>query len=223
MTQAISIWRSRRALFLSMSVLTLTLLVVLAGCNLFGGDSTAPTPSNSVALAQLSWCDKPLINFLDNSTTDQAALTNWDEVKGQLGFTTYLPATLPKGSCLVLAGGSIHDPIFGGQLKITYDLPNGEPISFSEAPKRAGLAGNFTCIPGASVAGTPTATATPATPTPGSDISVCSGAIADTSISIASRQSQSDLQNMFKSLQANVAWVPANTNQVLATPSPTGS
>lgn len=221
MTQACSLWRSRRAPLLSIPFLALALLVALAGCDLFGGGSTPTPTTNNVALAQLSWCDKPLIDFQDNSTTNQATLTNWDDVKGQLGFTTYLPANLPRGSCLVLAGGSIHDPIFGGQFKITYDLPNGVPISFSEAPKRAEVLNKLTCSQGTSDFGTPVAT--PATQTPGGDISICLGAIADTSVSIASRQSQSDIQNTFKALQANVPWVPASTTQLLATPSPTGS
>src|SRR5579872_1034663 len=220
MTQASSKGRSRRAPLLSLSVLALALLVALAGCDLFGGGSNSGGTSNGVSLNQLPWCDKPLVNFQDNSTTNQATLTKWDDVKGQLGFTTYLPATLPKGSCLVLAGGSIHDPIFGGQFKITYDLPNGVPISFSEAPKRDGISSKLTCAQGTSDFGTPTATPasqTPATQTPGSDTSICLGAIANTSIAIASRQSQSDVQSVFNSLKANVDWVPANTNKLLAT------
>ncbi|HLZ21878.1 MAG TPA: hypothetical protein VKQ30_07140 [Ktedonobacterales bacterium] len=216
MTQASSIQRSRRTALVSLSALVLVLLVALAGCDLFGGGSSSGNNTNNVALSQLAWCDKPLINFQDNSTTNQATLTKWDDVKGQLGFTTYLPTTLPKSSCLVLAGGSIHDPIFGGQFKITYDLPNGVPISFSEAPKRSGVSDKLTCVQGTS--GSATQTATPATQTPGSDTSICLGVIANTSIAIASRQSQSDLQNVFKSLQADVDWVPANTT---TTPSPT--
>lgn len=222
MTQASSIRRSRRAPLLSFSVLALALLVALAGCDLFGGGSSSSPTSNAVALNQLPWCDKPLIDFQDNSTTNQATLTEWADVKGQLGFTTYLPANLPKGSCLVLAGGSIHDPIFGGQFKITYDLPNGAPISFSEAPKRSGILSKLTCSQGTSDFGTPAATpATQTTQTPSSNTSICLGAIADTSISIASLQAQSDVQSLFKSLQANVDWVPANTDKLLATPSPT--
>lgn len=220
MTDTYHLSRSRRAPLLSISALTLALLVALAGCNLFGGGSSSVSHSNDVSLDQLSWCDRPLINFQDNSTTSQASLSNWDDVKVQLGFTTYLPSTLPKGSCLVLAGGSIHDPIFGGQFKITYDLPNTTPISFSEAPKRPGIPDKLTCIQGTTDLGTPVAT--PSGQSTSDATVICLGAIANTSITIASRQSQSDVQSLFKSLQADVSWVPANTNKLLATPTPTG-
>lgn len=220
MTHAYSTRCSRRAPLIAGSAFALALLVVLTGCSLFGGDST-PVTTSDVGLNQLSWCDRPLVNFQDNSTTSQATLTNWDDVKGQLGFTTYLPSTLPKGACLVLAGGSIHDPIFGGQFKITYDLPNGVPISFSEAPKRPNIPDKLTCIQGATDAGTPVST--PASPSLADSTAICLGVIANTSITIASRQAQSDVQTLFKSLQANVDWVPANTNRLMVTPSPTGS
>lgn len=223
--------RSRGAALFSVCMLALALLVVLAGCDLFGGGATTAQAPSDVALNQLPWCDKPLVDFQDNSTTSQATLTNWNDVKDQLGFSTYLPKTLPKGSCLVLAGGSIHDPIFGGLFRITYDLPNSVPISFSEGPKRPGISGAFSCTQNTSDVSTPIATpATPVattatlpTPTPGVNAAICSGAIANTSISIASLQTQIDLQTTFKSLQPDVDWVPTNTTQLLATPSPTGT
>lgn len=220
MTHAYPTRCSRRAPLAFLGALALALLVALSGCSLFGGDSSSNN-SNGVSLNQLPWCDRPLINFQDNSTTTQATLTSWDDVKGQLGFTTYLPTTLPKGSCLVLAGGSIHDPIFGGQFKITYDLPNGVPISFSEAPKRPNIPEKLTCIQGSTDLGTPVST--PASPSSADTTTICLGVIANTSVTIASRQSQNDVQALFQSLKANVDWVPANTNRLIATPSPTGS
>lgn len=193
-------WRGAAAL-----ALLVVAVVGLAGCDLFGGGSTSASASNDVALAQLAWCDAPLISFQDNGTTARNTLTNWTDVKGQLGFTPYLPPTLPKGSCLVLAGGTIHDPIYGGHLSITYDVPSTGPISFSEAPKRANLGDKLQCTASAQDAKT----------------TICLGTIADTSITVASRQSAADLQALFKTLKADVAWVPSNTDKLLATPTAT--
>lgn len=178
-------------------------LAVLAGCSPFGGGgSTSASASNDVALAQLSWCAAPLISFQDNGTTAHTTLTSWNDVKGQLGFTIYLPATLPKGSCLVLAGGTIHDPIYGGHVSITYDVPTTGPISFSEAPKRANLGDALQCTPSSQDAKT----------------TICLGTLANTSITIASRQSTADLQALFKTLKPDVSWEPTNTDKQLATP-----
>ena len=134
--------------------------VALVLIRALGSSGGATTDSGQVALAKLLWCDQPTIQFQDNSTTNQTTLTQWDQVKDQLNFTPYLPPTLPKGSCLALAGGAIHDPIFGGRMSITYELPDGTPVSFSEAPKRGNLGDTLQCQPAAPTGGaTPAATA----------------------------------------------------------------
>src|SRR5205085_8058840 len=51
-------------------------------------------------------------------------ITDWAQVEPNLGFTVYLPATLPQHSCLVSALATIHDPIFGGSFTIGYLLPD---------------------------------------------------------------------------------------------------
>lgn len=182
-------------------------LAGLAGCSLFGDGGASANSDSGVGLAKLPWCDKPLITFQDNGTTAHTTLTNWDDVKSQLGFTPYLPPTLPKGSCLVLAGGTIHDPIYGGHLSITYDVPTTGPISFSEAPKRANLGDKLQCTSSAQDAKT----------------TICLGTIADTSITVASRQTSKDLQTLFRSLKPNVSWVPSNTDKLLVTPTATAT
>jgi hypothetical protein len=176
-----------------------TLALVLSACD--SSSTTGAPVSTRPALAQVPWCDKPSIQFQDDSTAQQTVLTDWSQVKGQLNFTPYLPPTLPAGSCLVLAGGTIHDPIYGARLSITYDLPDSVPVSFSEAPKRANLSETLQCQ----------ASTTDAT------TSICIGAIANTTVTIAARQVQSDVQTLFKSLQPNVEWVPTTTA------TPTGS
>lgn len=198
------------------AILLPMMLMLLAACNPFSSGTGIGGNENTIALAKTPWCDKPLINFQDDSTTSQATITKWEQVHDQLGFTPYLPATLPKGSCLALAGGSIHDPIYGGHFSITYIVPQTGPISFSEAPKRANLGDTTQCSQDAPQ-GTPTAQqATPAT----APSTVCIGAIAKTSITIAARQPTSDVQKIFSTLQADVPWVPANTDTLLATATP---
>lgn len=199
------------------TLLACALTLALAACGPFGGGAKKPTASTDASLAQLSWCDQPLIEFQDNSSTSQTVITAWDQVQPQLGFTTYLPTTLPKGSCLVLAGGVIHDPIYGGHLSITYDLPGDQgPISFSEAPKRPNLDTSLQCSQNTPGTATATATATVASTT-----TICLGVIGNTSVTIASRESQSQVQALFNSLKANVDWVPAASSQSLATPTST--
>ena len=209
--------------------LALLLTLALAGCD--GGGSTT-SHSIAVALSQLTWCDRPIIEFQDNGTTAQTTTSKWDKVHDQLGFTVYLPPSLPKGSCLVLAGGTIHDPIYGGHMSITYELPTSGPVSFSEAPKRSNLTGKVQCTQStsstsstSSTASTSTATtaSSTSTATTASSTTVCLGTISGTSITIASRQSQADVQALFASLKADVNWVPTDTTELLATATPTGS
>jgi hypothetical protein len=97
----------------------------------------------------------------------------------------------------------VHDPIYGGRMSITYELPGSVPVSFSEAPKRANLGDALQCQASATDANT----------------SICIGAIANTTITIAARESQGDVQTLFHALQANVDWVPT----VSATPATTAT
>jgi hypothetical protein len=182
----------------------LLLTLALSGCGPFGGDGA--TASGGKSLASLSWCDRPLITFQDDSTTAQKLLSNWDDVKDQLGFTPYLPESMPEGTCLALAGGSIHNPIYGGQFSITYVLPKVGPVSFSEAPLRPGLNSKTQCIQSAQDKNT----------------TICVGAVANTSITIASRQPAADIEAMFGSLKPDVTWTPGGSSST-ATPSATNT
>ncbi len=183
----------------------LLLTLALSGCALFGGGGDGVTASGTKSLASLSWCDRPLITFQDDSTTAQKLLSNWDDVKDQLGFTPYLPESMPEGTCLALAGGSIHNPIYGGQFSITYVLPKIGPVSFSEAPLHQGMSNKTQCIQSAQ----------------DSKTMICVGAISNTSITIASRQTEADIQAMFGTLKSNVAWVPAGTSSGSSSSTPT--
>jgi hypothetical protein len=191
-------WRSGR--LAGHLLMPLLLVALLSGCSLFGGGSGISSGSPP-GLTELPWCDQPSIAFIDNAASPPTTITSWDQVKGQLGFTPYLPASLPKDSCLVLARGTVHDPILGGSLSITWSLPASGPLSFAEAPKRADLGGKPQC----------TADSTDKQAT------LCLGTIGNTSITIAARQPQADLQSLFNSLKSDVNWVPVNTKPATAT------
>lgn len=183
----------------------LLLAAALAGCRL-GGSGTQKTSTAKPDLTTLPWCDQPYLNFVDDSTQAQTPI-DWSQASDQLGFTLYLPASLPKGSCLVLAGGSIHDPIYGAHVSLTWDLaPDLSPLSFSEAPRR-GAASRPQCEASSQDA----------------KVSVCLGSIKDTSITIVSKQSPAQLEAVFNALQPNVEWMPSDTQNLLATPSATAA
>lgn len=139
-------------------------------------------------------------------------MSNWSVVKASLGFTLYLPTTLPGGSCLVSAQATIHDPIFGGSFTIGYLLPDHTSLSISEAPLTSQNT-SFQCNP-TSIVITPTAT-TGSKGTPGAGATatppgqLCSGAKETTNIVLSGPGSERSLQQIFNNLQPNVNWIPA--------------
>lgn len=173
-------------------VAALALATTLAGCS-FGATGSS-NGSTDQALSAAPWCAQPQVSFVDNASSSQQSITQWSQVKSQLGFTPYLPPTLPKGTCLDLVGGAIHDPIFGGHLSITWVLPNGGPLSFSEAPKRGNTATAPQCAQSAQ--------ATEAT-------TICIGVAGDTSVTIASHLPKSQITAYFSQLQPATDWAPA--------------
>jgi len=211
--------RRRSQLVAAVGAAAMALLALaLAVCS--GPTPTANNP-NSLTLAQIPWCDQPSIAFQDDGKLSHPLLSDWSVVQGQLGFTPYLPTTLPKGACLALVGGTIHDPVLVGHFRITYAVPSSGPLSFSEAPKQASVpsteSGKVQCSSVASSGTPPAAAGTPgATPVP--PLSICVGTIGNTNISVASAESSSDLQQLFNSLQPNVNWVPQGTGTPTATP-----
>lgn len=225
-------------------ILTLLVLcLLLTACSVFGGgnttNTTGPTatvPPAPIVLIQLHWCAKALISFRDEgastsptgtaTTTAQATvtpgaatptpqiLTDWAQVEPNLGFSVYLPTTLPARTCLVSAFGTLHDPILGGSFTIGYLLPNHSSISLSEAPLRS-QSPTFQCnlsssatSQGGSTPTVGTAVATPSlTPLP---LQVCSGVRDTTNIILNARGSVDTLQTFFNALQPHVSWVPSS-------------
>jgi len=217
------------------------MLVSCSNVSLGGSGSsptTKPTPSRLV-LSKLHWCNKPFIIFRDehapvtltpgggtSTVTAKATtgstpaaipspttLTEWSQIKPNLGFTVFLPAALPAATCLVSASGTLNDPIFGGNFIIGYLLPDTSPLSLSEAPVRTnsrefqctaskGEASQVSQIPHTTNSPTPTAGPTKV------PVLLCTGVKDSTSIVFSRPGSEQSLKQFFDALQPNVTWVP---------------
>src|SRR6266516_2540165 len=204
-------------------LLASAVLTSCSGLNLGGspspsptGKAATPTPTTT-ALARLHWCDKPLMVFRDLAASgtpgvkagNPTTITDWSVVEPRLGFTDYLPATLPTGSCLVSASGTVRDPILGSNFVIGYILPDHSPITLSQAPQRSQSAA-FQCSPASDTGGTPPKTGTPKTaPVAADPTQFCSGVRGSTNIVFSSRGKTDTLQQFFKALQPDVDWIPA--------------
>jgi len=142
-------------------------------------------------------------------------ITDWSEVEAGLGFTVYLPATLPGGTCLVNAQATIHDPIIGGSFTIGYLLPDHSALSLSEAPLISQNTA-FQCntsngttpqVNNTPKAGTPTVSPRSTQEVP---FLLCSGAKGMTNVVMSARGSSDRLQQIFQNLQPNISWIPAS-------------
>lgn len=136
-------------------------------------------------------------------------ITDWSQVEPNLGFSVFLPKTLPAKTCLVSASGTVHDPTFGGNIIIGYLLPDGSPLSFSEAPLRSNSR-DFQCTSSPKDT-TPQNPVTPGvTPSPTqAPILICTGAKDNTNVVFSLRGNEASLKQFFDALQPGVKWVPA--------------
>ena len=203
-------------------VVLLTSVLIVSCSDLNFGSNTvatpeakpAPTPA-TINLSKVSWCGQPVMVFRDlaDSGTPGVAsgsattLTAWTQVKPILGFTVYLPTTLPHGSCLVSASGTVHDPILGGNFVIGYVLPDHSSLTLSQAPQRSQNA-TFQCS-STSTNGTKITLPTPVA-TPQGPLQICSGSHGSTNIVFSARGDTHALQQFFNALQPDVNWIPAS-------------
>ncbi len=206
-------------------------LVQLQWCKkpfmVFRDEGAAPKPTTPTTPATVTATSTPGATATATSgsaptaTTGAVAgtpttLTDWSQVVTNLGFTVYLPGTLPRNTCLVSAQAIIHDPTFGGSFLIGYLLPDHTSITFSEAPVTSQNT-SFACYISNSTSGTPSQKhGTPSAGTPQATASptqlplqVCSGAKASTNVVLSARRSIEYLQHVFTTLQTNVTWIPA--------------
>ena len=147
------------------------------------------------------------------AASSPTTLTEWSQIKPNLGFTVFLPATLPSQTCLVSASGTLNDPIFGGNFIIGYLLSDNSPLSLSEAPMRTNSR-VFQCTSskgGASqTAQTPRTTSSPTAGPTQAPVLLCTGVKDNTSIVFSRSGSEQSLKQFFDALQPNVTWVPGS-------------
>src|SRR5579872_1194467 len=135
--------------------------------------ATATTGGSPTATATVTASSSPTATTGPGTPT---TITDWNVVKADLGFSVFLPVTLPRATCLVSAQATVHDPTFGGSFLIGYLLPDHTSITISEAPLTSQSAA-FQCnvsnnsstqknSPSAQSTGTPPAASPTATPVP---------------------------------------------------------
>jgi hypothetical protein len=229
--------RRQRWLYLFAYLLISSVLLISCSWLNFSGDvRVTPTPTPSEAtLARLHWCGKPLMIFRDEgapvmvtavtstptatvgtatTASTPTTITDWTQVEPYLGFTVYLPPTLPLASCLTSASGTIHDPILGGSFTIGYLLPDHSSVSLSEAPLRSENT-SFQCILSPIATSSPSGSTKEGSPTttPGigeASMQVCTGAHDMTRIVFSARGTTQALERFFASLQPDVKWIPSS-------------
>jgi hypothetical protein len=175
------------------------------------GTATPATATPATVTPATATPGTPVASTPTATPSGPTTVTDWSQVEPNLGFTVYLPETLPTNTCLVSASGTFHDPIFGGSFDIGYLLPNHSSVTLAEAPQRANSL-SFQCSPSGKPApqvpqaGTPTP-AVSATATP---LLLCTGIRGGTNIVFSAQGAQATLQQFFNNLQPNVNWVPAS-------------
>lgn len=217
--------RKHAGLYLAAGLMLVSML--FSACSSpFGGNAKTTPTSSTRALSKIGWCSKPLMVFRDeNAITPTATstsgtpaagpgtpstITDWSVVQANLGFSTYLPKTLPNGTCLVSAAATIHDQILGGSFTIGYLFPDHTSLSLSEAPLLKSQSNvTFQCNPTGLTTPTTSGKGTPAATSTATPSQLCIGAKGNTSITIAGPGTVDHLQQVFNDLQANVEWIPA--------------
>lgn len=188
--------------------------------------------TSAVALSHLQWCDhKRDQTFRDDASASlpytptpatqlgpangtPAALTNWSIVKANLGFSVFLPLTLPAHTCLLSAASVIRHPVIGSNLVLTYMLANHETLTISQAPVLHVQNEPFQCSSTTGNTQKTTENSAATKPASGSTaqsdpVLICSGIRSTTNVVFSAHGTSASLLKLFMSLQPNVNWMPA--------------
>jgi len=213
------------------SLAVLLISVLLVSCSgLFSGNTPGVGSSaQSVALSELHWCNnKPDEAFMDDTTLTAPEATNspssastpgrangssvaisWKVFKANLGFTIFLPATLPESSCLLKPFGWVHNASSHNSFIITYVLPDRSSLTIAQT-LQTGPNTPFQCFvspdPSNTKGGTPTAV--PATKL--APMQLCSGIRDKTNITFSARWTPNQMRQFFNGLQPGIDWLPAS-------------
>jgi hypothetical protein len=199
------------------SLAVLLISGLLVGCSGFGGNT--PVTEQSVPLSGLPWCNnKPDETFMNDAPQSSSASTgpatgtpvaiSWGALKANLGFTLFLPATLPNSSCLLKPFGWVHNASSHNSFIITYLLPDRNSLTIAQT-LQTGPNMPFQCFvspdPSALKGGTPLAVPS----TKRVPIQLCSGVRDKTNITFSARWTPKQMQQFFNDLQPDVDWMPA--------------
>jgi hypothetical protein len=228
----ISLWAKQP--WFSLAVLLVGLLLV--GCSgLFGGNTSGANSSvQSVALSGLPWCNnKPDGTFMDDAAatpTPQATNSSsgaspkggtatpvpangipisWSFFEANLGFTIFLPATLPEGSCLLKPFGWVHNTSSHNSFIITYVLPDQNSLTIAQT-LQTGPNASFQCFVSPDPSYPKGATPTVVAATKLAPLELCSGVRGNTNITFSARWAPKQMQQFFNGLQSGVDWMPAS-------------
>lgn len=189
------------------------------GINRPGADSS----SQPVALSRLPWCnnkpdetfinDAPQATSLSSSTSIGRAngtpvAISWSVLKANLGFTLFLPTTLPNGSCLLKPFGWVHNPSSHNSFIITYLLPDRNSLTIAQT-LQTGTNTPFQCFVSPDPSLTKGGTSTTAPATKLAPAQLCSGVRDKTNITFSARWTPKQMQQFFNGLQPDVDWMPA--------------
>ncbi len=234
--------RARRG-FICTALLVVMCVLVLASCsdtttpaNPSQKNSATPT-FTPVALNTLRWCNKEAkMVFTDDSASvtptvtkakpvegsslgpangTPTAIKDWKTLKDNLGITVFLPTTLPSGSCLLSASGSVRNAVYGSNFTLIYVLPGDNSLTLSQAPQSAQNAQNTALQCSSAVKGAENAPATATAAAKGGTpviqpLQVCTGVRDSTNVTFSARWSVNELQQFFKDLQSDGEWMPAS-------------
>ena len=178
---------------------------------------TTATPGTTTAATTPSATGTAAVNSTPTAPAvpgKPRAVTDWSEVRANLGFAVYLPPKLPRNACLVSAQATLHDPIIGGSFTLGYLLPDHSALTLSEA-RLISQNTAFQCNSSNGATSQTNSKPKAGTPTPTSSSTqvatlLCSGAKNTTNIVMSARGSVDDLQHIFNTLQPDITWIPVS-------------
>ncbi len=203
------------------------LLLIVCGFTACIGVNGSGVGEN-VSLNQISWCNKQVaMVFMDDrapaaksmslertnedrlgpATGTPVALKDWNTLKAHLGFSVFLPAELPAGSCLLSASGSVRNAVSGSNFTLTYLLSDQTSLTLAQVPQ-GDKQTPFQCsaMPNISPSGSITSVERDGTPTAG--VQLCTGTHGKTNITFSVNWHRQKLRQFFQDLQPNENWMP---------------
>ncbi len=217
--------RPHKKSYFSIWGIILIMSVSLVGCSGLWGSKTTEVNSSaqSVLLSELHWCNKSSnATFMDDAATAQNGgnlqlglatgtpkAISWSMFKANLGFSIFLPAMLPNGSCLLKPFGWVRNGSSHNSFIITYLLPDQSSLTIAQTLQTASKTA-FQCFvsPDPSNMKGTTPVVTPEKKQ--APVQLCSGVRDSTNITFSARWAPKQMLQFFNSLQPDVNWTPVS-------------